>query len=172
SSRATSRPGELNILVVEQMANQDGLTALVYVSSATGRLSDQQIDGILASSRRVNAKVQVTGTLLHHDGTFLQYLEGPVQGMEHVWHRVSTCRMHHDINVLLREPLGGRHFDQWHLGFVQAPATVLQALSQGRWRASATPLLAASEPSSALGVLLDFWRRSQGLQSSSGRHEN
>lgn len=154
------------------MANQDGLTALVYVSSATGRLSDQQIDGILASSRRHNAQAQVTGTLLHHDGTFLQYLEGPAQGMERVWQRVSNCRMHHGINVLLREPLGARHFDQWHMGFVQAPATVLQALSQGRWRASAGPLMAAPEVSSPLGVLLDFWKRSQGLQLSSSRHDH
>ena len=145
------------------MANQDGLTALVYVSSATGHLSDQQIDGILASSRRVNAQAQVTGTLLHHDGTFLQYLEGPAEGVARVWERVAVCRMHHSINVLLREPLQARYFDQWHMGFVQAPATVLQALAQGRWRASARPLLASPEPSSALGVLLDFWQRSQGL---------
>ena len=151
-------------LVVEHMANQDGLTALVYVSSAAGHLSDQQIDGILASSRRVNAQAQVTGTLLHHDGTFLQYLEGPAEGVARVWERVAVCRMHHSINVLLREPLQARYFDQWHMGFVQAPATVLQALAQGRWRASAGKLLAASEPSSALGVLLDFWQRSQGLQ--------
>lgn len=150
------------------MVNEDGLTALVYVSSATGRISDQQIDGILASSRRHNAQAQVTGTLLHHDGTFLQYLEGPAKGMERVWQRVSTCRMHHGINVLLREPLPERYFDQWHMGFVQAPATVLQALAQGQWRARAGRLLADSEPSNALGVLLDFWRRSQGLQLPSG----
>jgi len=145
------------------MTSENGLTALVYVSSASERLAPEQIDSILASSRRVNQQNGVTGTLLHHDGTFLQYLEGPADGLARVWRRVSECRMHRGITVLLREPLASRHFDQWQMGFVQAPATVLQALAQGRWRAAVGPLLASPEPSNALAVLLDFWQRSQGL---------
>lgn len=140
------------------------LTALVYVSSATGQLSEQQIDGLLDSCRRFNALVGVTGTLLHHDGTFLQYLEGPAEGVARVWQRVVACRLHHGVTELLREPLAARHFDRWHMGFVQAPSSTMQALAQTQWRSRVGPLLAAPESSSALGVLLDFWRRSQGLQ--------
>lgn len=145
------------------METDSGLTALVYVSSANGRLADEQIDGILASSRRVNQSKGVTGALLHHDGTFLQYLEGPADGLAMVWNRVTACRLHHGINVLLREPLVGRCFNQWHMGFAQAPGTLMQALAQGHWRSSAGVLLQSPEPSNALGLLLDFWQRSQGL---------
>lgn len=141
-----------------------GLVALVYVSSATGRLDQVQIDGLLASSRRFNAAVGVTGTLLHHDGAFLQYLEGPSEGLARVWQRVVACRMHHGITELVRESVPTRQFDHWHMGFAQAPATVLQRLAQAQWRSLAGPLLASPEPSSALGLLTDFWRRTQGLR--------
>ncbi len=139
------------------------LMALVYVSSATGRLSADQIDGILASSRRVNAQCDVTGALLHHDGSFLQYLEGPQPGLDRVWQRVVTCRLHHGINPLVREPVAHRHFDSWHMGFAEAPASVLQTLSQSRWRSTAGTLLNAQDPSSALALLIDFWRRAKGF---------
>ena len=52
------------------------LISLVYVSSAMGHLDQVQMDGLRASSRRFNAAARVTGTLLHHDGAFWQYLEG------------------------------------------------------------------------------------------------
>lgn len=141
----------------------NSLMALVYVSSATGRLGAEQIDGLLASSRRVNAQAEVTGALLHHDGSFLQYLEGPPQGLERVWQRVVSCRLHHSINPLVREPVAQRHFDRWHMGFAEAPATVLQTLSQSRWRSAAGSLVNAQEPSSALALLIDFWRRAKGF---------
>lgn len=141
----------------------EGLMALVYVSSARGRLGAEQIDGILASSRRFNAQAEVTGALLHHDGSFLQYLEGPAEGLERVWQRVVSCRMHHGINALVREPVASRQFDAWHMGFAEAPASVLQTLAQAKWRSTAGPLLKTEESSSALGVLMDFWRRTKGL---------
>ena len=141
-----------------------GLVALVYVSSATGQLGQAQIDRLLESSRRFNASAGVTGTLLHHDGAFLQYLEGPSDGLARVWQRVVACRMHHGITELVREPVPARQFDRWHMGFAQAPATVLQRLAQAQWRSLAGPLLAAPEPSSALALLTDFWRRTQGLR--------
>lgn len=139
------------------------LCALVYVSSASGRLRAEQIDGILASSRRFNAQTEVTGALLHHDGSFLQYLEGPADGLERVWQRVVSCPLHRGINALVREPVPQRQFDRWHMGFAEAPATLLQNLSQSQWRSTAGVLLNAQEPSSALGLLMDFWRRAKGL---------
>lgn len=150
------------MLSVEQSPNQ--LMALVYVSSATGRLQEPQIDGVLASSRRFNAQVGVTGALLHHDGAFLQYLEGPEDGLARVWQRVVACPLHHDIQELVCEPMSARQFDRWHMGFAQAPATVLQKLAQAQWRSLSSPLLGLAEPQCALGLLLDFWRRAQRLR--------
>lgn len=138
-----------------------GLMALVYVSSATGSLGPDKIDGLLASSRRFNAQVEVTGTLLHHGGSFLQYLEGPPEGLDRVWQRVVASSLHHGIHELVREPVPQRYFDRWHMGFAEAPASVLQSLSQSQWRRSAAPLLQAPEASNTLGLLLDFWRRTQ-----------
>ena len=149
-------------------ASSKDLVALVYVSSATGRLDQAQIDGLLLSSRRFNAAVAVTGALLHHDGAFLQYLEGPAEGLSRVWQRVVACPLHHGINELVREPVPGRQFDRWHMGFAQAPSTLLQCLAQAQWRSLVGPLLGSPEPSSAMGLLMDFWRRTQGLRDGSG----
>ena len=53
------------------------LTNLCYVSSATRSLSVAQLTDLLIDARQFNQSVQVTGVLLHHDGGFFQYLEGP-----------------------------------------------------------------------------------------------
>jgi len=53
------------------------LKALVYVSSATELLSDQALDELLQGARSTNERIGVTGVLLHCEGNFMQYVEGP-----------------------------------------------------------------------------------------------
>jgi hypothetical protein len=49
---------------------------IAYVSSASWNLLPEQVERIVAESRRYNALTGVTGVLLHCDGNFMQYIEG------------------------------------------------------------------------------------------------
>jgi hypothetical protein len=55
-----------------------GFYHFFYLSSARSTSVSDEIDAILAASSRNNVKVDVTGMLLFHEGSFIQYLEGPV----------------------------------------------------------------------------------------------
>ncbi len=49
---------------------------LVYVSSATLLFPGEDLRALLATSRKNNAELGVTGMLLYKDGNFIQILEG------------------------------------------------------------------------------------------------
>lgn len=87
------------------------LARLVYASSAARPLEDADLLDILRSSRRNNAEADVTGALFYTGGNFMQVLEGPADRVAEVYRRVEVDRRHHGHVVLLRDPIGARHFD-------------------------------------------------------------
>jgi hypothetical protein len=93
------------------------LYGLVYVSSSTEDLSVGDIDRLLDAARRGNARHDVTGVLLYSRGNFMQYLEGPVEGMTRVYASIKSAPQHHGIIELLHEPIARREFAEWSMAF-------------------------------------------------------
>jgi hypothetical protein len=93
------------------------LHSLSYMSSAVHLPTREEIDHLLERSRRFNAQHEVTGVLFYSEGSFHQYLEGPLEGIERVYARVLASRMHHNIFELLREPIEAREFSDWSMGY-------------------------------------------------------
>ena len=145
------------------MATSPPLLAVVYVSSARRPLDAGQFDRLLARSRTHNAAAGVTGVLLHGDGAFLQHLEGPPEGVARIWARVSACTLHHRVTELLREPVAQRQFAHWHMGFAEAPSSMLQAAARSRWLAGIDQLPPPEQAPEALLLLIDFWQRATRL---------
>jgi Sensors of blue-light using FAD len=77
-----------------------------------------EIDGILASSRRNNVSVDVTGALMFNAGCFAQVLEGPKAAVMHTFERTQQDERHGDVSVLSFGPVTARAFDRWSMGFV------------------------------------------------------
>jgi len=50
--------------------------AIVYVSTASNELKDEEIQNILSSSNTWNNKNDITGLLLFSEGNFFQIIEG------------------------------------------------------------------------------------------------
>jgi hypothetical protein len=141
------------------------LTALAYVSSATTHHMDPQVlDALLLDARQFNARADVTGALLHHDGSFFQYLEGPESGVERAYARIRRASQHKDLIEIWHETIGQRHFSEWSMGFAEPAATELQAISQARWHAQRQAAVMQDEEarSPGLKILLSFWARVQG----------
>lgn len=79
--------------------------------------SDEQLGTLLRKARERNQREGVTGVLLYADGTFLQYIEGPAQGLLRVYEAILRDPLHHHIFEMLREPLAQREFGQWAMGY-------------------------------------------------------
>lgn len=50
---------------------------LVYISAAALNFVESDLPALLDKSQRNNAKKQITGMLMYHEGQFFQILEGP-----------------------------------------------------------------------------------------------
>ena len=76
------------------------------------------IAGLLAVSKRNNARVGVTGALLFNGGSFAQVLEGSRAAVEATFERIQRDPRHSDVAVLQCESVPSRGFPNWSMGFV------------------------------------------------------
>lgn len=140
----------------------DPLVAIAYASSATHALGDADLEQLLQRARRKNEEVGVTGVLLYHDGSFLQYFEGPAEGVEVVYERIRRSPLHGGIIELIRGPIERRVFSSWVMGFTHPPASTLLRLSNASWKARVKQ--SGSAPSAlhsdGFELLLQFWNSS------------
>jgi hypothetical protein len=99
----------------------DPLFRLVYCSrnALTGppETMQEEVEQILASSRRNNAPVGVTGALLFNRDWFAQALEGPQGAIESLFERILRYKRHGDVTILAFEPLEARSFANWSMAY-------------------------------------------------------
>lgn len=133
------------------------LTAVVYKSLAVHPLSVSELDHLLINARAFNEKVKVSGALLHHQGTFLQYFEGPPESVERVYARILRSPLHEQLVELLYQPIDTRQFSRWHMGFSEPPLSVLKEIANEMWTMAMPAARAGQTRSPGLQHLLDFW---------------
>lgn len=133
------------------------LTAIAYSSRALYPLDASRLDELLVDARAFNGKVQVTGALLHHDGNFFQYFEGAPASVARVYARIKASGLHDDLTELLNQPIADRQFENWHMAFSEAPATVLEELANEYWGMTLPGLRGRQSRSPGLELLLGFW---------------
>lgn len=97
------------------------LSRLVYCSRNTlaGPLDTMQteIEQILASSRRNNVRIGVTGALLFNQGCFAQALEGPRDAIESLFEKIVCDRRHDDVRILSFGFVETRSFPDWSMAY-------------------------------------------------------
>lgn len=104
------------------------LTHLIYASSATRQMHDQDLLAILASSHKNNARLDVTGMLLYRGGNFLQVLEGSEKVLDDLYKVIAQDPRHHQVTLLLKRPVPKRQFEQWEMGFTNIDTLDTSAL--------------------------------------------
>ena len=77
-----------------------------------------QVD-ILATSQRNNARDDLTGALMIHDGRFLQVLEGAAQDLDRLMTRLAADRRHEAVTIMQRTPIAERSFAGWAMASVR-----------------------------------------------------
>lgn len=99
---------------------QDGLISVVYTSRATEPFDDGRLAELLTSSRESNGRADVSGFLLHREGRFIQFLEGPAGTVRSLVQKIAADPRHTRIRVLLEDPITARRFAEWTMGYEPA----------------------------------------------------
>lgn len=92
---------------------------IVYLSHADHFLSEQEINNLLTKARERNAKMEVTGMLLYKERSFMQYIEGSIEGLDHIYSIIKKDQLHTGIIEMLNEPILVRLFPDWSMAYQQ-----------------------------------------------------
>jgi len=95
----------------------NSLIHLIYSSAATRPFQDDDLMELLEVSRAKNAQHDITGMLLHENGSFFQILEGPSEAVDRLFKRISQDDRHTKVVIIIREPIAKRSFGAWTMGF-------------------------------------------------------
>ncbi len=95
----------------------DKLFTLVYLSSATDALNDEELENILKISRTNNSQIGVSGVLIYCDGNILQVLEGLEESVYKVFNKIKADPRHTAIIILQSRDISVRNFEDWSMGY-------------------------------------------------------
>jgi hypothetical protein len=103
---------------VRQTNSSAALFFVVYRSRAVHPLTGQDLQGLMQAARARNRREAITGILLYDEGRFLQWLEGPADGISRVMCSIRGDARHTDIELLRQGPTSERSFSDWDMGLV------------------------------------------------------
>jgi hypothetical protein len=140
------------------------LSHLIYASSADSKMRDTDLRAILDRARTVNSELDITGILLHTEGSYFQVLEGDAEAIDSLYAKIAHDKRHTNVVLIVREPIASRSFADWSMGFASVTSKdvaeiigandffqkktcfydlgagrakkLLAAFADGRWRAS------------------------------------
>ena len=136
------------------------LESLVYVSSAVRLLSPDEIEDLLKRARERNKEYGITGVLLHNNGNFVQYIEGPKDNLDIIYKIIQEDARHTGLILISREAIQSRQFGDWPLGFLTKNGEGYVDSPSEKQLIEKILELPGDNPSTAQIVLKGFWERS------------
>lgn len=115
------------------------LICLAYLSSATRLMDREALTELVERSARNNAARGITGMLCYHEGSFLQFLEGPAGEVEALLSVIARDGRHIDLIEMYRKPIVDRTFADWSMALRsgedlgEAQRERLRSLRQFAW---------------------------------------
>ncbi len=94
------------------------LVRLLYASRSNTELTPEMIDAVLATSRRNNPALGVTGLLCYSGDIFMQVIEGGRDVVNQLYTRICADERHKDVILLHYEEIIERQFAGWTMGQV------------------------------------------------------
>ena len=93
---------------------------LVYISAAKHEFSEDELKDLLIKARDNNQKLNISGMLLFHQGSFIQALEGQKKKVDELYEKIGQDKRHSETRVLFRGELEERNFDGWSMGYYRS----------------------------------------------------
>ena len=133
------------------------LRAIAYTSVAFEGIQASDIDRILMAASSFNKVAGVTGVLMFDGTRFLQYFEGPEDGVDSVYQRVANARSHLHLRELARGVVATRYFPRWTMASAAIEPAVLTGMIEHPW--DGFNVAAAFDGRGSVGFvrLLDLW---------------
>ncbi|MCC7635607.1 BLUF domain-containing protein [Stenotrophomonas rhizophila] len=133
------------------------LRAIAYVSDAIEGIQASDIDRILVAASSFNKVAGVTGVLMFDGARFLQYFEGPEDGVDSVYQRVLNARSHRHLHELARGPVATRHFPRWTMASAAVDADVLDGMTATPWEGFVAAAPVDGQRRIGFARLLEVW---------------
>ncbi len=133
------------------------LHAVAYVSDAIEGIETSDIDQILRAAMGFNKVAGVTGVLMFDGRRFLQYFEGPEDGVDSVFQRVLNARIHQGLRELARGEVSVRHFACWTMASAAVEPDALSRLVDAGWEGFALTSSVDGNSRTGFAALLDAW---------------
>ena len=106
------------------------MKAIVYVSSATKEMTDEDLTALMAQARSNNEKAGVTGMLMYGGGNFVQVLEGEEETIAGLFQRISQDPRQNGIIVIDEMTIKKRAFPDWSMAFRRIRKEALRKLRE------------------------------------------
>ncbi len=104
------------------------LEQVIYISSASSFMSDDDLSLLLNQARKNNRHLNLTGMLVYCEGSFIQVLEGNKDSLDNLFAKILRDPRHHNCQLLLRNPIETRLFEDWYMGFKSVSHQQFEAL--------------------------------------------
>lgn len=98
---------------------------LIYVSTATEKMSDAVLNNLLQQARKKNERLDITGMLLYFEGNFMQIIEGSESVIKELFEDIQKDVRHMGIITLEQGAIPRRSFRDWTMGFKKASLSEL-----------------------------------------------
>ena len=92
---------------------------IIYFSSATNLLTDNELHLLLDKSRIKNSQNDISGILIHIDGDILQVLEGEKEKIQNLFELIKLDPRHRTIIKVFNNEVSSRMFENWSMGYSQ-----------------------------------------------------
>lgn len=92
---------------------------LIYGSTATHAMSENELVDILETSHRNNERRNITGMLMYYDQSFMQVLEGDAHEVDRLFATIQQDTRHQAVNMFSRRKIDKREFPEWKMAFTQ-----------------------------------------------------
>lgn len=116
------------------------INAITYMSEASPAVyavsletRGQVLDRVVDDAARFNRDAGVSGVLLFDGRRFLQYMEGPMDGLRVAYSRVVGASSHHELVELQRGRVGKRRVPFWPMRWLPVEAETLTRLACSDW---------------------------------------
>ncbi|PZR30336.1 MAG: bluf domain protein [Azospira oryzae] len=92
------------------------LAHLAYVSVRKNSCTEPEIEKILASCKKNNPPLNITGALLYSENQFIQYVEGEAIELMSLYDKIKKDQRHEKTVMISYSPITDRIFPSWHMG--------------------------------------------------------
>jgi hypothetical protein len=91
-------------------------------------MTTEQLLALLTRAREANARLGITGLLLHRGDSFFQILEGGRDEILSLYAKISADPRHQRVEVVTEGPITNREYNDWQMAFIELDGQDLSAM--------------------------------------------